>query len=141
MPGDALQRRRVGGLGARRVRVHEGVAGDQLAKIAVIGDMKVPEPRVLRIRTVALHPWQAAHRLGGNNRAHRLAGRIDQVQVMRLPAEVARRGPQHVVGEHRGELRAHRPKDPGHRRIHRTRAQVGAVELVYDAGQARELGT
>ena len=59
---------------------------------------------------------------------------------MRLPAEVAGGRGQHVVGEHRGELRPHGAKGPGHRGIHRTRAEVGAVELVHDPGQPRELG-
>ena len=58
---------------------------------------------------------------------------------MRLPAEVARRGFQHVVGEHGGELRAHGPERPRHRRIHRAGAQVGAVELIDDPGQPPQL--
>ena len=79
------------------------------------------------------------HRLGRNNGAHRLAGCVDQVQIVRLPRQVARGGSQHVVGEHGGELRTHGAKCPGHRRIHVTGAQVRRVELVHDARATDQL--
>ena len=64
------------------------------------GDTEIAEPGVPRIRAVRAHPGQAAHGLGRDDGAHRLSRGVDQVQVVGLPAEVARGGPEHVVGEH-----------------------------------------
>src|SRR5437667_2074982 len=86
--GDALQCRRGGRLRAGRARVEQCGTCDQLTQIAVGRDVEIAEPSVLRIRSVRLQPRQAAHRLGGDDRTHRLARRVDQVQVVRLPTEV-----------------------------------------------------
>ena len=134
--GDGVRWRR-----ARRAGVQKGVARDELAQVTVVGDVEVPEPSVLRVGAVRTEPGQAVHRFGCDDRAHRFAGRVDQVQIVGLPPQVARRGLQHVVGEHGGELRAHGTEGPRHRRIHRAGAQVGAVELVHDPRAPGELGT
>ena len=89
MAGDALQRRRIGWLGAGRARVQERVARDELTQIAVVGNVEVPEPSILGIRSIRLQSRQPPHRFGGDDRAQRLARRVHQIQVMRLPAEVA----------------------------------------------------
>ena len=87
--GDALQRRRIGWLGAGRARVQERVARDELTQIAVVGNVEVPEPSILGIRSIRLPSRQPPHRFGGDDRAQRLARRVHQIQVMRLPAKVA----------------------------------------------------
>ena len=136
---NATQCCQVRGRRARRSGVQERVARDQLPQVAVVGDVEVAEPRVLGVAAVGAQPGQTVHRFGGDDGAHRLAWRVDQVQVVGLPAKVARGGLEHVVGEHGGELRAHRAERPRHGRIHVPGAQVGAVELVDDARHAAQL--
>ncbi len=96
-----------------------------------MGVVGIGRPRLAR---------QAAHDFAGDDRADRLAGRMDQVDKMGLPAEIVRRRIQHVVGEDSGELRADAAIGPRHRREHVAGIQVGLVELVDDArlaGDAR----
>ncbi len=58
---------------------------------------------------------------------------------MSLPTEIVGRCLQHVVGEHRRELRPHRTVGPRHGRIHVSGVQVGGVELVDDPRTALQL--
>ena len=125
--------------GARRAGVEERVAGDQLAEVPVIGDVEVAEPGVPGVRAVGVEPGQAVHGFGGDDGAHRLPRGVDEVEVVGLPSQVARRRPHHVVGEHRGELRPNCAEGPRHGGVHGAGAEVRAVELVDDPRQVGQL--
>ena len=133
MPRDALQGRGIGWRGAGRARVQKRVARDQLAQVPVVRNVEVAESRVLWIRSILLHSGKTSHRFGRDNGTHPFTRRVDEVQVVGLPAEVPGGSRQHVVGEHGGKLGPDRAKRAGHRGIHRAGAQIRAVELVDHA--------
>ena len=137
---DPRQARQIGRRAARAPRMEEHIRRHELAEVFLVAHAEITEPRVARIRAVRRPARQPSHRLGGDHGAYRLARRVHEVEVVRLPAEVARRRAQHVVGEHDGELHAAGAKGPCHRRIHVSRQHVRRIELVDDSRHARELG-
>ena len=125
--------------GLRGSGVEKGVVGRELSEVLLIAHAEIAEVCVLRIAAVRAQARQPARRFRGDDRAHRLARRVDEIEIVRLPAEVARRRREHVVGEHRDELRARAAEGTRHRRVHVSRAQVGRIELIDDASKRREL--
>ena len=123
---------------ARRSGMEKQLRRHQLTEILFGAHAEIAESRIARVRAVRLHARQPVHRLSGNDRAHRLAGRVGEIQVVSLPTEVAARRRHHVIGEHRGELRAHRTKGSRHGGIHVAGEEIRRVELVHDSRQAGE---
>ena len=119
----------------RGPRVEKGIVGGKLSQVLFVAHLKVTKVRVLWVRTVRALARKSPHYLGGDDCAHRLSWRVHEIQVMRLPAEIARRRPEHVVREHCGELRARAAEGARHCRIHVARAEVRRIELVHDAGE------
>jgi len=89
----------------RIVRVYEHFIGSQLTGVFLVADPERSEAAVVRVRPY----WEylaADGRLRRDDGAHGFTRGIDEIEKMRLPAEIVSRGVQHVVGKHGDELGA-----------------------------------